>query len=191
MSGAPFHSGAGMRTLRTFQDLFKRYRRPGDLVFAAGFFALSLLLAAAIPWQVTWVGGLGVIEQPAFWPVVAIAAMVTFSSLHLVGALVSERIPGRRKEVFHWLRSVEFALWFMAYVFLVPWIGYLLGSVLFVTALSFRQGYRSARWMGTAALFAATVVVLFKGLLQVRVPAGEIYQYLPPGDLRTFVMTWL
>ena len=34
-------SGDMMRRLQTFQDLFKRYRRPGDMVFALAFFAFS------------------------------------------------------------------------------------------------------------------------------------------------------
>ena len=33
-----------MSRVKTLQDLFKRYRRPGDMVMAAGSFALALTL---------------------------------------------------------------------------------------------------------------------------------------------------
>lgn len=179
-----------MVRLKTYQELFKRYRRPGDLVFAAGFFLLALALVANIPAQTTWVPGTTVFAQPAFWPVVALAAMALFSLLYLIGALVSERIPGRAREVLCWLRSLEYVGWFMAYVAAVPWIGYLLGSVLFTGLLTCRAGYRSWRWVGISSLFAVAVVVVFKALLQVKIPAGEIYQLLPPGSLRSFVMIY-
>lgn len=42
----------------------------------------------------------------------------------------------------------------------------------------------------TAALFAVAAVVVFRGLLHVRIPAGEIDGLLPPGGLRIFLMTW-
>ncbi len=181
-----------MTRLKTYKDLFKRYRRPGDFVFAAGFFALSAFLLFSLPGQTTWVDRTGFFSQPAFWPGVAVGGMALFSALHLVGSLVSERIPGRREEVLYWLRAVEYALWFLVFVAIVPWLGYLPGSVIFACALSWRVGYRRPRWMGIAALFAAAVVVIFKGFLQeVRIPAGEIYQLLPAGDLRTFLMIYL
>ena len=77
------------------------------------------------------------------------------------------------------------------YVLLVPWIGYLLATIAFCCVLSFRLGYRSARWMGIATVFAIATVVIFKGLLQVKIPAGEIYGLLPAGAFRSFMMTYL
>jgi hypothetical protein len=180
-----------MGRFKTLQDLFKRYRRPGDLVFALSFFAFSVFLLVNIPGQTTWVDRTILVAQPAFWPVVAVAAMFLFAALHLLGALVSERIPGRLQEVIYWARSLEWAFWFMAYVFLVPWLGYLLGTILFTVVLSFRLGYRELRWALISALFAVAVVVLFKSFLHVKVPAGHIYGLLPPGGLRSFLMTYL
>jgi hypothetical protein len=177
-----------MRQAPTLQDLFKRYRRPGDLVFASVFLTFSLFLLFSIPWQVAWVSGPGLFEQPAFWPAVAVAMMVLFSGLHLFGAVVSDRIPGRWAEVRIWGRALEFPVWFMAYVVIVPYAGYLLGSILFTCSLAFRLNYRSWRWMLVSALFAIMVVTVFKALLQVRMPAGEIYSLLPPGALRSFLM---
>ncbi|WP_323771821.1 tripartite tricarboxylate transporter TctB family protein [Antarctobacter sp.] len=180
-----------MRRFQTFQDLFKRYRRPGDLVFAGLFCLLALFLFVMLPQETQWVKRTKLFAQPAFWPVVSVGAMLLFSLLHLFGALVSDRIPGRGVEVLAWLKSVEYAGWFMAYVLMVPVVGYLAGSVVFACVLAWRLGYRSARWLLMSAVFAVVVVVVFKSLLQVKIPAGQVYELLPAGALRTFLMTYL
>ncbi|MFZ7092939.1 tripartite tricarboxylate transporter TctB family protein [Primorskyibacter sp. 2E233] len=174
---------------KTLQDLFKRYRRPGDMVFAALFLALSLFLLWHLPTQAPWAKGDGIFKNPAFWPSVAIAAMVVFSAFHLLGAAVSERIPGRLAEVLYWLRAFEYVGWFMIYVQAVPWLGYLPSTIAFCALLSFRLGYRSRRVLGAAALFGIAVVLLFKTFLQVKVPAGEVYQLLPAAA-RNFMMIY-
>ncbi len=178
-----------MHRIKTLQDLFKRYRRPGDLVFALSFFVLTMVLLACLPSEITWVKRTKFFAQPAFWPTIAIAVMAVFSTLHLIGALVSERIPGRLAEVIYWLRSIEFALWFMAYVAIVPQLGYLPSTVLFCVCLAWRVGYRSLGWTGAAVLFAVAVVLLFKTFLHVKLPAGALYEVLPDG-LRGFMMTY-
>lgn len=180
-----------MNRIKTLQDLFKRYRRPGDFVIAILSFGFAVFLLASLPFQTDWVARTKTFAQPAFWPTVAVCAMVLFSALHLVGALVSERIPGRRAEVMEWLKALEYVAWFMAYVAVVPIVGYLLGTIVFCIALTLRLGYRGWRWIGLAALFAVVVVVLFKGFLQVKIPAGAIYEVLPSGPVRTFIMTYL
>lgn len=180
-----------MSKTKTFQDLFQRYRRPGDFIISLMSLTFALVLLIALPTQTTWIEGQSLFVQPSFWPAVAVAAMVVFSSLHLIGALVSERIPGRRQELVYWARALEFPLWFIGYVLLVPWLGYLLSTILFTVSLSFRLGYRSWKWAGVATLFSVIVVVVFKGFLRVKIPAGEIYSLLPPGDFRLFVMIWL
>lgn len=180
-----------MTRIRTLQDLFRRYRRPGDLVMALLSCAFALFLLASLPFQTDWVARTRLFAQPAFWPSVAVFAMVLFSGLHVIGALVSDRIPGRLAEVLHWLRALEYVGWFMAYVVLVPQLGYLPSTMLFTVALTLRAGYRGARWILAALVFALVVVVLFKGFLQVRIPAGALYDLLPPGAIRSFVMTYL
>lgn len=179
-----------MSRTKTLQDLFKRYRRPGDMVMAAGSFVFAVALLTFLPSETVWVKKTKLFAQPAFWPSVAIVAMVLFSGMHFVGALVSERIPGRWDEVKYWLRSLEFVGWFLAYVAIVPVLGYLPSTILFTCTLAFRMGYRSVRWIAIAAGFAICVVLVFKGFLQVKIPSGAVYEYLPSGGFRTFVMTW-
>lgn len=159
---------------QTLQDLFKRYRRPGDLFYSIICVVFSLFLAFNLRAETTWADNTKLFAQPAFWPYVAVGAMTVFSALHLVSSLVSPKLDGRWQEVGFWLRSVEYAGWFMIYVITVPQLGYLPTTVIFAVALCLRLGYRSARYLGSAALFAVVVVVIFKSLLQVKVPGGAI-----------------
>lgn len=174
---------------RTLQDLFKRYRRPGDLFYSCICIAFSLFLAVNLSSQTTWASGTKLFAQPAFWPYAAVIAMVVFSSLHLISSLLSEKLDGRWQEVGFWLKSVEYAGWFMIYVIIVPQLGYLLTTVLFAVLLAFRLGYRGFKILGSAALFGVVVVVVFKSLLQVKVPGGAIYEYLPT-TFRSFFLTY-
>jgi len=172
-----------------FQDLMNRNRRPGDLVFSLLFLALSLFLAFNLQEQTTWSKGTKLPAQPAFWPYVSVAKMMLFSVLHLLSGLMSPTLKGRWLEVGFWLRSLEYAAWFMAYVFIVPKLGYLLSTMMFTALLSFRAGFRTVKPVLLAVLFGVTVVVVFKTFLQVKVPGGQIYEYLPT-TLRSFMLTY-
>ncbi len=174
---------------RTLQDLFKRYRRPGDLFYSCICLAFSLFLAVNLSSQTTWASNTKLFAQPAFWPYAAVIAMVLFSALHLLSALVSTKLDGRWQEVGFWLRSLEFAGWFMVYVIVVPQLGYLPTTILFAMLLTYRLGYRGLKYLGSAALFGTVVVVVFKSLLQVKVPGGALYEYLPT-TLRSFFLTY-
>ena len=174
---------------KTLQDLFKRYRRPGDLVFAGAFFAFSLFLLLTIDGQVTWHKGTRFLAQPAFVPWIAVLAMMVFGTLHLISGLMSPRIQGRLLEIAFWLRACEFVVWFMIYVLAVPRIGYLTATILFTVILTLRLGYRGPKMLGIAVVFAIAVVVVFKTFLQVKVPGGMIYEYLPT-TLRSFMLTY-
>jgi hypothetical protein len=163
--------------------------RRGQVFFAAAFVVLSLLLLVQIGWQTQWVEKAGLAAQPRFWPALSLGAMVLLGGLHLW------RLPWHgmsrydRWELRKWAAVLEYAGWFMGYVLLVPVIGYLPATVLFVPALSWRMGYRSGFMLGLGVVFAVFVVVLFKGFLSVRVPGGMIYEYLP-GGLRNFFILY-
>ena len=174
---------------KTLQDLFKRYRRPGDLVFSILFLLFCLFLLFSLPDQTTWASGTKLLAQPAFWPYAAVIAMTGFSALNLISSLVSPPIPGRWIEVGFWLRSLEFAGWFMVYVIAVPRLGYLPSTVVFTVVLTYRLGYRDTRFLASAAAFGVVVVIIFKSLLQVKVPGGAIYEYLPD-SMRSFMLTY-
>ena len=178
-----------MSRIQSLQTLFKRYRRPGDLVVAIVFLVFSVFLLSQIYDQTAYRAGGKLFTQPRFWPAVSLIGMVVFAALHLTGSLLSERLDGRWKEVGLWVASVEYALWFVAYAAVVPFAGYLPTTVIFAVALAFRAGYRSRGALFSAGLAAVVIVILFKSLLQVKLPGGRIYEALPDG-LRSFMLTY-
>lgn len=162
--------------------------RRGQLVFAFAFFVFSALLLLLIRDQTVWVEKTRLVAQPRFWPAIGLGAMTLLGALHL------HRLPWRQvtrrdwREVRKWASALEFAGWFMAYVLLVPVLGYLPVTLVFVPALSWRMGYRSRPMMAVSLGFAVGVVVLFKGFLGVRIPGAMIYEYLPGGLRSLFIL---
>jgi hypothetical protein len=178
-----------MSHARTLQDLFKRYRRPGDLVFAILFLIFSGWLLSQLGNQTQWTPRTKLFAQPSFWPTVSLALMTFFALLHWIGSICSPRILGRWVEVQFWIRAIEYALWFMAYVLIVPYLGYLPSTIIFISILTLRVGYRDRKFIGASVAVGFAVVVIFKSLLQVKVPGGQIYEFLPDG-IRAFMLTY-
>jgi hypothetical protein len=173
-------------------DFAESARTPkrGQLPFAAGFLAVSALLASFLWDQTVWKDGQDLFSQARFWPAVGVFGMVGFTALHLW------HLPRRRFvradwiEGRNWLAVFEFVAWFLAYVWLVPLVGYLPVTLAFSVLLSRRMGYRSRRMQAIAFAFGLAVVVLFKVFLQVKIPGAALYEYLP-GALRTFFILYL
>ena len=105
-----------MFSFKTLQDTFKRYRRPGDLVFAIVFFLFSAFLLSQLGEQTVWKKGTKLFAQPAFWPAISLGLMTLFAAFHWLGSAVSPRIDGRLPEIWLWVRSLEFVAWFLLYV---------------------------------------------------------------------------
>lgn len=178
-----------MSRVKTLQALFKRYRRPGDIVFAWIVLIVSVFLLSQIMEQTAWRNGSKLFAQPRFWPAVSLTGMSIFAAFHLLGSALSERIEGRWREVGLWIASLEYAGWFIAYAIAVPYAGYLPTTVIFAVLLAFRVGYRSASMLGAAVLSAVVIVLLFKTMLQVKLPSGAVYEVLPDG-LRQIMLTY-
>ncbi|SMP34599.1 tripartite tricarboxylate transporter TctB family protein [Shimia sagamensis] len=178
-----------MSRIKTLQALFKRYRRPGDIVFAWLALIVSVLLLSQLADQTAWRSGGKLFAQPRFWPAVSLGGMTVFAALHLLGSALSERLHGRWHEVGLWAASFEYAVWFIAYASVVPYAGYLPATMIFAVALTVRAGYRRP-WAILAAIGSAiSVVLLFKPLLRVNLPSGLIYDSLPEG-LRQIMLTY-
>lgn len=172
-------------------DLLPKTRTAGQTLFIIGGLAMSLLLLAQITTQTVWIeDAKSFAAQPRFWPAVALTLMAVSFALHLF--LMHRRRPDRLDwvEARRWLEPFEYVLWFMAYVFLVPIIGFLPMSLIFACALTCRLGYRGAPYTVFAAAFAIGMVALFKGLLGVKIPGATLYEYLP-GALRSFAILYL
>jgi len=176
--------------IKTLQELFRRYRRPGDIVFAVLFLAFAFFLLTQLPGETVWAKRTKWFAQPRFWPAVAVIGMVIFASLHFIGSLCSKRIPGRWREVGFWLTSLEYVLYFLIYVVLVPQIGYLPATLAFTIFLTVRVGEATRINLVAAVGFSVAVVVIFRAFLQVKIPAGHIYEALPDG-IRAFALTYL
>lgn len=167
---------------------FRRQRRPGDFFFALVFLAFALFLLASITSQTGWKSGGKLVAQPRFWPAVSLGGMALFALLHLIGSAVSEREFGRWREVGRWLLSFEFAGWFIAYAALVPLIGYLPSTLLVSVLLVLRSGYRDRGILVAMVLLSFVIVVVFRGVLQVKLPSGAVYDYLPDGIRQIFFL---
>jgi hypothetical protein len=172
-------------------DTQARTRSAGQVVFVTVALALTLFLLSRITAQTVWVeGARSLAAQPRFWPGVALGTMAAGLGLHLWR--MRRRRPDLRDwtEVRRWAEPLEYALWFMAYVYTVPIVGFLPMSLVFACALTWRLGYRSRLTLAVAALFAVATVVVFKGFLGVKIPGAALYEILP-GATRSFFLTYL
>ena len=160
-------------------------RRAGQFAFALGFVLISVLLLVLLGDQTDWKPKTKLFAQPRFWPAVGVIGMVVFGGLHL--RLQPRRRVGinNRREGRVWASSIEYAVWFFAYVWLVPIFGYLPTTLVFAPALTWRLGYKSPKMLWISVVFGFCVVVVFKSVLEVKIPGGMIYEYLP-GALRSF-----
>ena len=116
---------------------------------------------------------------------IALTGMVFFTGLHLW------RLPRRKilhvdlQEAKRWLQVIEYCVWFIAYVWVVPNLGYLISTLIFLPALAYLAGYNNKKMMTYAAGIGFSIVVIFKSFLEVKIPGGAIYEFLP-NALRSF-----
>jgi len=171
------------------RDLTEKSAPPGALVFALAFFGIGLLLLLMLGDQTTWANGKPLTSQPRFWPSVSIALMIGFGALHVIGLLRSGRRKGSVREFLLWLRSLEFAAWLIIYALAVPYLGYLPATVLIALVLGFRLGYRRSPAIMATLGSAILIVMIFRVLLQVKLPGGAIYHWLPE-HLSNFMLTY-
>ena len=161
--------------------------RRGQFAFALGFLGIAVLLLLLIGDQTTWVAKTKLSAQPRFWPAIGLILMVGMIALHLWTMPWRGLTRFDHAELRRWLTVFEYAGWFMAYVLVVPLLGYLPTTLIFVPALAWRMGYRSRPMMGICVAFSFAVVIIFKSFLSVKIPGGLIYGYLP-GALRSFAI---
>ncbi len=160
--------------------------RAGTLAFVIGFFIISALLLSQIGSETKFSSKGQLFAQPRTWPAIGISGMVLFSFAY-VAANWPSRATGIGSELLGWIRPVEFLAWFMAYVSLVPIIGYLTATVPFTVLLALRLGYRQPKTLLLSAATGAAIVVIFKAGLSVKIPGGALYDYLPDA-IRNFMI---
>ena len=92
-------------------------------------------------------------------------------------------------EFLKYLAALEFVGYFIVYTLAVPWLGYLLSTLILGTFLTFRLGYRSLRWIVRSLLTGMAIVLVFRTLLNIKTPANIwLYDQLPV-SLRAFMLT--
>lgn len=174
-------------------ELFEARHHPAEIFYGILSFVFAAFLLTQIGSQTTFFDSMPLTRQPALWPVVAIVGMLVFGTLEVF-------FYWRRNdsfdqsilwpEVMLWLRAVEYFGWFMAYVLAVPIFGYLPSTIVFCLLLVWRLGYRRSRIYVAAVAIGIATVILFKSFLQVKIPGGQVYEYLPAG-LRNFMILYL
>jgi len=139
----------------------RRFKGPirGQLIFALLFLSLSILLLSQLGDQTKWIKKAKFAAQPV--------------------------LQVDLQEAKRWLQVIEYCVWFIAYVWVVPNLGYLISTVIFLPALAYRAGYRNQKMITYAAGIGFCIVVIFKSFLEVKIPGGIIYEFLP-NVLRNF-----
>ena len=168
-------------------------QHPAQWVFALLLVLLSFWLLANLSEQAKFPSSKSFITRPGFWPAISLSGMAFFSCCFLYSSWRNrphERAAELVSELKTWLAVAEYPLWFLAYVGAVPQLGYLPSSILFVSLMSYRLGYRSKAIYLAGLLSAVATVVIFKSLLEVKIPGGASYQYLPEG-VRNFMIVYL
>lgn len=164
-------------------------RKPGELLFAMLMLAFSLAMLAQIGVQTTWLANKNLAAQPRLWPLLGLGTMAIAGALNLWSANRIRRTPGRWKEAFLWFSSLEYVGWYLVYVASVPVAGYLIATLVFCLFLTWRAGYRDTRTYIAAAFFGLCVVLFFKSALNVKIPGGAVYDYLP-GAIRNVMLRY-
>ena len=162
---------------------------PAQILFALFILLAALLLLSQIGQQTQFFPDKRLVDQPGFWPAIALGGMVLFAAFHLFFTWRTPRDHEQRAqaEILHWLLALEYPLWFLAYVWLVPLLGYLPTTLLFCPILTLRLGYFNRKALGWSMIAGVLIVLLFKAFLQVKIPGGMLYDSLP-GALRNFMI---
>jgi hypothetical protein len=169
--------------------VFPLGRKPGELLFAALVLTFAAALLAQIGWQTTWLENKGLAAQPRLWPAISLTGMVIFAAVQWLQTRRATRTPGRWREAALWVRSMEYAGWYILYVVSIPILGYLLATLSFCVLLTLRLGYRSRMALLSAMGFALFVVLTFKTGFNVKIPGGALYE-LAPDNLRYFLIRY-
>ena len=93
-------------------------------------------------------------------------------------------------EMTKYAAALEFVFYFVSYTLLVPYLGYLLSTVLLGLFLPWRLGYRSRTWMIRSLCSSLAIVIIFRSFLQIKTPVSIwLYDQLPSA-FRGFMLTY-
>lgn len=174
------------------QGLAEPRHHRAEIVFGAVSLLAALVLCGLLPFEVQWLKNKPFTQQPGFSAAISIAGMLAFGVLEFLFAW-RRNADGRGEsivaEVRFWIVSLEYAFWFMAYVLILPVLGYLPSTVAFCLLLTWRLGYRSPAVLCAAVLIGIATVLVFKSFLSVKIPGGVLYEYFP-ASLRNILIVY-
>lgn len=158
--------------------------RPGELAFTLFLTVAAILLLSLIAEETRFYKRLKLPTQPGFWPAIGLGGMVLCGvALSITGWRQKRRSKSGTddlSEILFVARASEFMLWFMIYVWITPWTGYLFSTLIFMVCLAWRAGYRSTKLLIVSGGIGFGIVLLFKTFLSVKIPSGAVYELLPP-----------
>jgi hypothetical protein len=161
--------------------------KSGDLLFAVFFFFISAILISQFPDQIKWFKKTKLTSQPALWSAIGLIGMTVFGLIHLFLNLRIQNLKIELDEGILWIKSLEYACWFLLYVILVPNIGYLIATIIIAPCLTYRVGYRDKKMIAYSMVTGLSIVLIFKTFLEVKIPGGAIYELLP-NTIRSFMI---
>ena len=162
----------------------------GQRIFAICVLLIAVTLLFFADTELKWKKNADFHKQPGFWSIIALSGMVVFSAMQLLlppWKLEKPEFFRWKSWLQEWFGPVEFAIYFLIYVWLVPKIGYLPATLVVFPLLILRAGYRERRFYVYSWIVGIAVVVLFKSILQVKIPGGEIYAIFPE-SIRNFLI---
>lgn len=138
-----------------------------------------------------------ILKQSWVAPMICLAVFVPAAVLNLRGSW-RERAWRRRFrlptsayfELTKYVAALEYVAYFIGYTLLVPVLGYLVSTLILGTFLTWRLGYRTARWLAIGFASSVAVVIVFRTFLQIKTPVSIwLYDQLPT-DARAFMLTY-
>lgn len=183
-------SRKGPSEQRKIQQLMEQKQHPAQWVFALMLLLLSLWLLSNISEQAKFPPSKPFVSQPGFWPAISLIGMSFFSAWFLYTSWRDRdrtQAYSLKYELLAWVTVLEYPLWFLAYVWCVPQLGYLPSTLLFTLVMSLRLGYRKKGIYICAVLASIAIVVIFKAFLEVKIPGGAVYSYFPEA-IRNFLI---
>jgi len=176
------------------ENLFEFKRVTGDLTLSIIFLVLVSFLLISFNTESGWDGRelsqkrVGkILKQQWVGPLICMVVLVPATIYNLYQSIIQLNInkrlkmPSRTKyELFQWLKSLEFIVYFLIYTNIITIFGYLISTVIFAIFLTTRLGYRSLEWILRSAIAAFIIVIIFRSILQIKTPVNIwLYKFLP------------
>ncbi len=176
------------------ENLFEFKRVTGDLTLSIIFLILVSFLLISFNTESGWDGRelsqkrVGkILKQQWVGPLICMVILVPAAIYNLYQSTIQLninkrlRMPSRIKyELFQWLKSLEFIVYFLIYTNIITIFGYLISTVIFAIFLTTRLGYRSLKWILRSTIAAFIIVIIFRSILQIKTPVNIwLYKYFP------------